>query len=247
MSGADPLTAPAIAVPSRGKEVTLSDCARTFRRFASPKLIAAAIAASLVARLAAADWEWLDLAAIGGLIALQPFSEWLIHVGLLHAKPRKLGPLTVNLPGARIHRWHHRHPTALRGVLLPGPIVLGLLPLIAGVVWLLTWPLTLAGGDHTHLSLSGALCAFALLGTYEWCHFLIHSPYRPRSAYYRSVWRSHRLHHFKNEHYWFGVSSDAADRVLGTSPDHRRVPRSRTARDLIASSNSNQHSGGRSA
>lgn len=233
MSAADPLTAPASAIPSRGSEVTLYDCARAFRRFASPKLIAAAVALSLAARVAVGHWTWLDLLVVGGLIALQPFSEWLIHVGLLHTRPRRLGPLTVDLPSARLHRWHHRHPTVLRAVLLPGPIVIGLYPLIAGFVWLLTWPLTLAGGDHTDLFLTAALCAFVLLGTYEWCHFLIHSPYRPRSAYYRSVWRSHRLHHFKNEHYWFGVSSDAADRVLGTNPDHRQVPRSQTARDLI--------------
>jgi sterol desaturase/sphingolipid hydroxylase (fatty acid hydroxylase superfamily) len=67
---------------------------------------------------------------------------------------------------------------------------------------------------------------------YEWCHFLIDSPYRPRSRYSRSIRRSHRLHHSKNEHYWFGLSSDATDRVLGTNLDHGTAPRSRTARDL---------------
>jgi sterol desaturase/sphingolipid hydroxylase (fatty acid hydroxylase superfamily) len=71
-----------------------------------------------------------------------------------------------------------------------------------------------------------------LVGTYEWCHFLIHTPYRPRSRYYRNIWRSHRLHHFKNEHFWFGVSSDAADRVLGTSPEQSGVPKSETVRTL---------------
>jgi hypothetical protein len=51
-------------------------------------------------------------------------------------------------------------------------------------------------------------------------------PYQPKHAHYRTIWRSHRLHHFKNERYWFGVSSDVAGHVFGTSPDHRTVPRS---------------------
>ena len=44
--------------------------------------------------------------------------------------------------------------------------------------------------------------------------------------------RNHRLHHFKNEHYWYGVSMLAADRPLRTSPDPESVERSDTARTL---------------
>jgi len=45
-------------------------------------------------------------------------------------------------------------------------------------------------------------------------------------------WRNHRLHHFKNERYWFGVTSTVGDRVIGTLPDQSTVPRSPTARSL---------------
>jgi hypothetical protein len=49
------------------------------------------------------------------------------------------------------------------------------------------------------------------------------------------VWRNHRLHHYKNEHYWFTVtSSGTADRVLGTYPDAETVRTSGTARALHA-------------
>ena len=54
----------------------------------------------------------------------------------------------------------------------------------------------------------------------------------PRSRYYRAVWRNHRLHHFKNEHYWHGITNNVSDRVLGTNPDQRSVQRSATARTL---------------
>jgi sterol desaturase/sphingolipid hydroxylase (fatty acid hydroxylase superfamily) len=99
-------------------------------------------------------------------------------------------------------------------------------------MWLLSWPLALTGGSHVGLWLTLMMVSCVLVATYEWCHFLIHTPYRPRSRYYRNIWRSHRLHHFKNENFWFGVSSDAADRVLGTSPDQVRVPKSETVRTL---------------
>lgn len=48
----------------------------------------------------------------------------------------------------------------------------------------------------------------------------------------RSRIRHHRLHHYKNEEYWYGVSLHLADRLLGTLPSADSVPRSPTARDL---------------
>jgi sterol desaturase/sphingolipid hydroxylase (fatty acid hydroxylase superfamily) len=235
MSARDPLLA---WKPEGDGDVGLRDCVRVFARCGSPRVLAAAGAAALTARIAIGHWSRLDLVVCVTLVALQPLHEWLIHVGLLHAKPRRLGRLVIDLPSARIHRLHHRDPTRLRTVLLPAagvPIILGL---IAIPLWVLTWPLTLVGGDHRGLFLSAGACGVLLVIAYEWCHFLIHSPYRPRSRYYKAIWRSHRLHHFKNEHYWFGVSSNAADRVLRTNPDHRRVSRSSTARNLAGSERS---------
>ena len=40
------------------------------------------------------------------------------------------------------------------------------------------------------------------------------------------------MHHFKNEHYWHGITNTLSDRVLGTHPDQREVERSGTARAL---------------
>jgi len=74
--------------------------------------------------------------------------------------------------------------------------------------------------------------ALGMLLTYEWTHPLIHSAYRPRHRYFRSIERAHRLHHFRNEHYWFGVTVNAADHLLGTFPAREDVPLSPTARDL---------------
>ena len=123
----------------------------------------------------------------------------------------------------------------LDGVLIPVYGILIFLALIALTVYGLSFPVhVVLGGDRLAGVLTGVFASYAILLTYEWCHFLIHTPYRPRGRYYRSIWRGHRLHHYKNEHYWFGVTTNLGDRVLGTFPDQGEVSRSRTARTLGA-------------
>jgi hypothetical protein len=87
------------------------------------------------------------------------------------------------------------------------------------------------------LGLTFLVVTFAIGLAYEWTHYLVHTDYHPKHAVYRAIWRNHRLHHFKNEHYWFAVTSPGtADRVLGTYPDPQTVPTSPTARNLFAAS-----------
>jgi hypothetical protein len=93
--------------------------------------------------------------------------------------------------------------------------------------------IALAGASVPYPALITAiLTGYVLVGIYEWTHFLIHTAYRPRSRYYRSIWRGHRLHHFKNEHFWHGITNTVSDRVLGTNPEQSTVKRSATARTL---------------
>ena len=90
----------------------------------------------------------------------------------------------------------------------------------------------LFGGHLLTLSITAVMLSYLGLLRYEWSHFLIHTPYVPKSNWYRTIWRNHRLHHFKHERYWLGVSSNFGDRILGTNPDQRTIPRSPTARTL---------------
>lgn len=84
------------------------------------------------------------------------------------------------------------------------------------------------------MGLTYLVCIGTLGLAYEWTHYLIHSDYKPKTALYRAIWRNHRHHHFKNEHYWFTVtSSGTADRVLGTYRSNR-VQNSPTAKNLHA-------------
>jgi len=145
----------------------------------------------------------------------------------LHWRPRRFGSITVDPLLARKHREHHVDPRQVPLIFIPWRALLWALP-VAVAVALLAFPRTGLGVT--------CLIVLGVLGiAYEWCHYLIHSDYRPRSRAYRAVWRNHRQHHFKNEHYWFTVTSaGTADRVLGTYPDAAAVPSSPTAKNLHA-------------
>jgi sterol desaturase/sphingolipid hydroxylase (fatty acid hydroxylase superfamily) len=162
-----------------------------------------------------------------------PFVEWAIHVYLLHSKPFTVLGRRVDVITAREHRAHHERPGVLAGVLIPVYGVLAFLPMIALVDWAMSFPIALVlGGPRLAYATTGVLTGFTILASYEWIHFLIHTPYRPKRRYFKAIWRNHRLHHFKNERYWFGVTSTVGDRVIGTLPDQRTVSRSPTARSL---------------
>jgi hypothetical protein len=232
----DRLTAPAEAVPSRNaKGPSLADCARAFARQPSPPYLFGAVTLAAGLRLIQGSWSWRDVVVAAGLIAATPFVEWAIHVYLLHSRPLPLLGRELDVVTAREHRAHHEAPGVLEGVLIPVYGVIVFLAMIAFTNWALSFPIGLVlGGPTLSYTTTGVAVSFAILAAYEWTHFLIHTPYRPRSRYYKAIWRNHRLHHYKNEHYWFGVTSVVGDRVIGTEPDQRTVPRSPTARSLHA-------------
>ena len=81
--------------------------------------------------------------------------------------------------------------------------------------------------------LSALTIGWVAIANYEWTHLLIHSAYRPRTSYYRRLARNHRLHHHRNERYWFGVTTNLGDRVFGTLPPTAdAVPPSDSTRTL---------------
>jgi Fatty acid hydroxylase superfamily len=208
-------------------------CWREFMGHLSPRAVLAGIVVALIARIYVGQWSWRDLVPPLLLLAAQPFVEWVIHKYLLHLKPMSIRGRRIELYGSIQHRRHHLSPSDLDRVLLKPIEALGFLLQIAIVIGVLAvavdgpvgWPVL-------SQALTGILFAYLGLLRYEWSHFLIHTPYVPRSHWYRAIWRNHRLHHFKHEDYWMGVSSNLGDRLLGTNPDQKGVARSATARTL---------------
>jgi sterol desaturase/sphingolipid hydroxylase (fatty acid hydroxylase superfamily) len=212
---------------NRRTNVSLGQAWAAFWRHPSPFMISGFLVGAVVARAAVGGGSWWELAIPVALVALFPVIEWVIHVMILHWRPRQLGPVRIDSLLAREHRAHHADPRDIPLVFIPWKALLWLLPAYVGVAVLAMPTLPSA--------LSLLVAVYGIKFGYEWTHYLVHSDYRPQTRWFRSVWRNHRLHHYKNEHYWFTVTSaGTADRLFGTYPDPATVATSPTVRSLHA-------------
>ena len=209
------------------RKMTLGKAFREFAKYPSPWMIAPLLLGSVVARIVVGDFSWTDGFVPIVMIVSFPLAEWLIHVFILHWRPRVVGRLNIDTLLSRKHREHHNNPRDIPLVFIPWQVLCGVIP---AVVLLGVFAFGRVGLGLTFLATLG------LLGlAYEWTHYLIHTDYKPKSRLYRATWRNHRFHHYKNEHYWFTVTtSGTADRILGTYPDPDSVAKSPTAKNLHA-------------
>ena len=207
--------------PARRRSIGLGDAAREFARHPTPWLLGAALVVTIVWRARLGALGTGDALVVAGYLAAFPFIEWVIHTSLLHWRPLRLGRVTIDPLVARKHREHHADPQDVELIFIPLPALAAAAGVIAAVALLV---------PSRSLGATFAVTAVALGCVYEWTHFLVHTDYRPKTALYRATWRHHRLHHYKNERYWFTVTTaSTADRVLGTQPDPGDVPTSPTA------------------
>lgn len=214
----------AVAERTRPAAPGLRASLREFATFPTARLLAVILVGCLAVRLALGGWRWRDLVVGVAFVVLQPFTEWVIHVVILHWRPREVFGRHVDLRIGRLHRKHHQQPKDPRYLFIPMRTI-RIYAYLDAALLLLAW--------RVRPSIAtGVTVAVALTLTYEWTHWLIHSDYQPRTRLYRGVWRAHRLHHFRNENYWFGVTAHLGDRVLGTYPAKDDVPLSPTATTL---------------
>lgn len=205
--------------------LTLGDAFHEFLRHPSPWMIGTALVLALVARILVGDWQLRDAVLPLVMLAVFPAFEWVVHVMVLHWRPKRLGPIALDSELARKHRQHHVDPRNIPLIFIPTrSLVFVMVALLA---------ITAFAFPRLGLGLTFLLTITVLGLGYEWTHYLIHTDYKPKRALYRAVWRNHRHHHYKNEHFWFTVtSSGTADRIFGTYPDPSEVDTSPTARNL---------------
>ncbi len=193
---------------------TLLGAIRLFTRFPTPRILLAKLSILVLARAWVGGLGGWDLAIVAGVAAYWPLQEWFLHKSLLHLRPRTVLGVQVDPVFARYHRYHHRHPWVLERTFLPTAVLVPLLPINVALWWLVmpSWGLAITA--------MAAMTAAAL--AYEWTHYLTHTPYRPRSAYYRRIHRNHMLHHFKDDAAYFAFTAPWMDEWLGTGDAARR-------------------------
>lgn len=211
--------------PPPGSPRTVGEALPIFLRHGSPRIIIIAVVAAIAARLSLGDWSARDVLPVVGLALVWPLQEWLLHVYLLHLPPFSFRGRSVDLAVPRKHREHHRDPWNFEILFIPVHSWMYSFPVLVLIWWAVT--------PTAALMWTGIAAHLLLTLHYEWIHFMVHTRYTPETPYYRRIWKNHRLHHFKNENYWFGVTRLDADRLLQTAPDAHAVPLSPTVRTLI--------------
>ncbi|MBN8207734.1 sterol desaturase family protein [Bacillus sp. NTK071] len=148
--------------------------------------------------------------------------EYTTHRFFFHLKTPKNPVLLKVLQ--RLHYDHHKDPNNLHLMFLPIWYTIPQFLLISYFIYLITHQL----GSSVAVGLG---LMFMLL-FYEWKHYIAHQPIVPRTKFGKWLKKTHLLHHYKNENYWYGVTNPFVDIILGTFKDEKTVDKSKTAKSL---------------
>ncbi len=177
---------------------------------------------ALALRIQYGHWHIADLLIAAFIIIGWPFMEWRLHISLLHMKPTKIFGKKFYPDVAKKHREHHMEPWKLELVFLM-PYVMLAIPVVYLIANLLF--------DYEQAL---TVCAVGYLMTvfYEWNHFITHTRVQAKSSWFKTIFMNHRLHHFKNERYWYGFSAQWVDQIYKTAPEPSTVESSENCKTL---------------
>ncbi|MCD7035663.1 sterol desaturase family protein [Metabacillus sp. GX 13764] len=185
-------------------------------------LIMAVLALFLAVYLFLASFHLSSLVCwIIGLVVFM-FSEYFTHRFFFHLKAPS-NPYFLKLL-KRLHYDHHTDPQDLKLLFLPVWYSLPNFTVLVSLFFLFSQSLQAA--------LAFGLGLICMLLFYEWKHYVAHRPAKPKTRFGKWLKKSHLLHHYKNEKYWFGVSTPFVDALFGTLKDEKKVSMSETAKDL---------------
>lgn len=147
------------------------------------------------------------LVFFGGLF-FWTFFEYLAHRFLFHF-------VTDNPQMQRIvyimHGNHHEYPRDKQRLFMPPVPSLILSSIIFFIHYLIL-------NKYTFMFFPGFMIGYLMYGS---MHYAIHA-WNPPFRWMKPLWRNHHLHHYKNEHMGYGVSSTLWDRVFGTMFDLKK-------------------------
>jgi sterol desaturase/sphingolipid hydroxylase (fatty acid hydroxylase superfamily) len=131
--------------------------------------------------------------------------EYVAHRFLFHWIPKTEGAKKFVYT---LHGNHHHYPRDKQRLFMPPLPSIILASLIFSITYLIL--------DNTaFMFFPGFMIGYLLYGS---MHYAIHA-WNPPFKWMKPLWRNHHLHHYKNEHNGFGVSSTFWDHVFGTMFD----------------------------
>jgi sterol desaturase/sphingolipid hydroxylase (fatty acid hydroxylase superfamily) len=136
------------------------------------------------------------------------FFEYLMHRFVFHfvaESPRIYRFIYV------LHGNHHEYPRDKERLFMPPVPSL----IIASVLFVLQY---LIMGSNAFMFFPGFIFGYLMYGS---MHYAIHA-WNPPFKWMKPLWRNHHLHHYKNEHQGYGVSTTIWDRVFGTMFDLKK-------------------------
>lgn len=133
------------------------------------------------------------------------FTEYILHRFAFHYQPKTERSKRIVYV---MHGNHHHYPRDKERLFMPPVPSL----IIASILFLLMYlPLQ----DRVFSFFPGFMLGYLIYGT---MHYAIHA-WNPPFKWMKGLWRNHHLHHYKNDHMGFGVSSTLWDHVFGTMFD----------------------------
>ena len=158
------------------------------------------------ARLGNPDWKIASI-FFGGVV-FWSFFEYLMHRYVFHwaAESERARKFVYVMHGN-----HHHFPRDRERLFMPPvPSII----LATGLFFLFR----LALGNAIFQFFPGFLLGYLLYGS---MHYAIHA-WNPPFKWMKPLWRNHHLHHYKDDHKGFGVSSTLWDLVFGTMFDLKK-------------------------
>lgn len=107
-----------------------------------------------------------------------------------------------------LHGNHHHYPRDRERLFMPPVPSIIISSVVFGLMYLLI-------GRNVFMFFPGFIFGYLIYGS---MHYAIHA-WNPPFKWMKPLWRNHHLHHYKNDHVGFGVSSTLWDHVFGTMFD----------------------------
>ena len=158
--------------------------------------------------LSATEYDYtvlrIVLTFLGGMFFWTLF-EYIAHRFIFHLVSEKPG---LQKFAYILHGNHHHYPRDKQRLFMPPVPSLIISSAIFGSMYLFM-------GTHALMFFPGFMIGYLMYGS---MHYAIHA-WNPPFKWMKPLWRNHHLHHYKNEHNGFGVSSTLWDHVFGTMFD----------------------------